>query len=170
VKHTAVFTVRSPAAREIYRSLAPEAGEIGQRSEVRVTLDGDDCLVLSVTAEDIPSLRAALNMWLRLISVSGEMIGITVPAGRPGPEGTPGPEEPGLSRGGGAPWGRDGAGPGGRGPSGRSRDLPGGKGAPQEGIAGPAGSRDLPGGKGPPLEGIAETGAGKVKGAADPGR
>jgi KEOPS complex subunit Pcc1 len=77
VRHSAVFTFQSPAAREIYRSLAPEMGEIGQRSEVRVTLGGGDSLVLSVTAEDIPSLRAALNMWLRLISVAGEMLGIT---------------------------------------------------------------------------------------------
>jgi KEOPS complex subunit Pcc1 len=76
VRHTAVFTVRSPGAREIFRSLAPEMGEIGQRSEVRVTLEGDDRLVLSVTAMDIPSLRAALNMWLRLISVSTEMLGL----------------------------------------------------------------------------------------------
>jgi KEOPS complex subunit Pcc1 len=92
VKHTAVFTVRSPVAREIYRALSPEMEEIGPRSEVRLTLGGDDCLVLSVAAEDIPSLRAALNMWLRLISVAGEMLGITGPAGSrdlPGGKGDP---------------------------------------------------------------------------------
>jgi len=76
VKHTAVFTFSTPAAGEIFRALAPEMEEIGPRSEARVTLRGDGCLVLSVTAEDIPSLRAALNMWLRLISVAGEMLGI----------------------------------------------------------------------------------------------
>jgi KEOPS complex subunit Pcc1 len=76
VKHSATFTFITPPAREIYRSLAPEMEEIGQRSEVKVTLDGDGCLVLSVTAEDIPSLRAALNLWLRLISVAAEMLGI----------------------------------------------------------------------------------------------
>jgi KEOPS complex subunit Pcc1 len=76
MRHTAVFTFTSPAARGIYRSLSPEMGDIGTRSEVKVTLQGEDCLVLSVTADDTPSLRAALNMWLRLISVAGEMLGI----------------------------------------------------------------------------------------------
>jgi tRNA threonylcarbamoyladenosine modification (KEOPS) complex Pcc1 subunit len=76
MRHTAVFTFTSPAAREIYRSLSPEMSETGQRSEVRVTLQGEDRFVLSVTADDISSLRAALNMWLRLISVAGEMLGI----------------------------------------------------------------------------------------------
>jgi KEOPS complex subunit Pcc1 len=76
MKQTAVFSVRSGRAREIYRALAPESGEIGQRSEVKVTLDAGDLLVLSVVAEDIPALRAALNMWLRLVSVAGEMLGM----------------------------------------------------------------------------------------------
>jgi KEOPS complex subunit Pcc1 len=76
VRHTAVFSFRSPVAREIFLSLSPEMEEIGPRSEVRVSLEGEDCLVLSVTAMDIPSLRAALNMWLRLISVSTEMLGL----------------------------------------------------------------------------------------------
>jgi KEOPS complex subunit Pcc1 len=135
VRHTAVFSFRSPVAREIFLSLSPEMEEIGPRSEVRVSLEGEDCLVLSVTAMDIPSLRAALNMWLRLISVAGEMLGITGPAGSrdlPGGKGDPldgitGPAGRPASRGGGAV-------PGGRGPSGESRDLPGGKGDPLDGI------------------------------------
>jgi KEOPS complex subunit Pcc1 len=77
VKHTAVFSVRSEMAREIYPALAPEFGEISPRSEVKVTLDAGDLLVISVAAEDIPALRAALNMWLRLVSVAGEMLGMT---------------------------------------------------------------------------------------------
>ena len=77
MRHSAVFTCITPVAGVIYRALAPEMEEIGPRSEVRVALEGEDRLVLSVTAEDIPSLRAALNMWLRLISVSGEMLALT---------------------------------------------------------------------------------------------
>jgi KEOPS complex subunit Pcc1 len=91
MRHTVVFTFTSPAAREIYRSLSPEMGEIGQRSEVRVTLQVEDRLVLSVTADDIPSLRAALNMWLRLISVAGEMLGIAEARG----DGEKEPADPG---------------------------------------------------------------------------
>lgn len=77
VKHTAVFSCRSEMAREIYRALAPEMGEINPRTEARVTLEEGDLLVVSVTAEDIPALRAALNMWLRLVSVAAEMLETT---------------------------------------------------------------------------------------------
>jgi KEOPS complex subunit Pcc1 len=93
VRHTAAFTFSTPAARQIYLALSPEMEEIGPRSVVRIALGGDDRLVLSVTAEDIPSLRAALNMWLRLISVAGEMIGIT--GAGTGAEGGKGPMGPG---------------------------------------------------------------------------
>ncbi|HVN65525.1 MAG TPA: KEOPS complex subunit Pcc1 [Methanomicrobiales archaeon] len=85
MRHSAAFTMSTPAAGEIYRSLAPEMVEIGPRSEVRVTLLGDDRLVLSVTAEDIPSLRAALNLWLRLISVAEEMLAIAEGAAEASP-------------------------------------------------------------------------------------
>jgi KEOPS complex subunit Pcc1 len=90
VRHSAVFTCTTPAAGEIYRALAPEMEEIGPRSEVRVALEEEDRLVLSVTAEDIPSLRAALNLWLRLISVAGEMLAMTG-AGTREHEGAAGP-------------------------------------------------------------------------------
>jgi KEOPS complex subunit Pcc1 len=36
-------------------------------------LEGDDVIILSVAAEDTSALRAALNMYLRLISVADEM-------------------------------------------------------------------------------------------------
>ena len=81
MKHQATFTCRSAMAREIFRVLAPEVGEINPRTEVRVDLDGKDLLVISVSAGDIPALRAALNMWLRLVSVAAEMLEIT---GNPG--------------------------------------------------------------------------------------
>ena len=73
MRHTAVFTCRSDRAREIYRALAPETGEINPRTEVRIDLRGDD-LVISASAGDIPALRAVLNMWLRLVSVASEML------------------------------------------------------------------------------------------------
>ena len=81
MRHRAVFSCRSDTAREIYRALTPEIGEINPRTEVRVTLEAGDLLVVSVAAEDIPALRAALNMWLRLVSVALEMLEMT---GNPG--------------------------------------------------------------------------------------
>ena len=64
----------------MFRVLEPEVGEINPRTGVRVDLRGEE-LVISVAAEDIPALRAALNMWLRLVSVAAEMLEI---AGTPG--------------------------------------------------------------------------------------
>ena len=74
MRHTAVFSFRSGSAREIFLALSPEMGEINPRTEARVTLEQADLLVVSIVAEDIPALRAALNMWLRLVSVAGEML------------------------------------------------------------------------------------------------
>ena len=81
MKHTAVFSCRSGMAPEIYRALTPEIGEINPRTEVGVTLGGDDLLAISVAADDIPALRAALNMWLRLVSVAAEMLETTMDKG-----------------------------------------------------------------------------------------
>jgi len=81
VKHTAAFSCRSGMAPEIYRALTPEIGEINPRTEVGVTLEGDDLLAISVAADDIPALRAALNMWLRLVSVAAEMLETTMDKG-----------------------------------------------------------------------------------------
>ena len=81
VRHTAVFSCRSPRARDIHAALAPELQEINPRSRVRASLEGEDLLVISVEADDIPALRAALNMWLRLVSVAGEMLGMTMEKG-----------------------------------------------------------------------------------------
>lgn len=77
MKHGAVFSFRTGTAREIHSALAPETDEIGPRSGVQITLESGDLLVISVTADDIPALRAALNMWLRLVSVAEEMLGLT---------------------------------------------------------------------------------------------
>ena len=77
MKHMAVFSCKSGMAPEIYRALTPEIGEINPRTEVGVSLKGDDLLVISVAADDIPALRAALNMWLRLVSVAAEMLDMT---------------------------------------------------------------------------------------------
>ncbi|MDD4255025.1 MAG: KEOPS complex subunit Pcc1 [Methanofollis sp.] len=72
--HEAVFTFHTPAAPLLYRALAPEAGEVaGSRSHEEVALAGPDSLVLMVRAADVHALRAALNMWLRLVNVADEI-------------------------------------------------------------------------------------------------
>ena len=58
--------------RIIYESLLPELGEEYQRTRSALRLD-DDMLFLNVEADDIISMRAALNGWLRLIKISCEM-------------------------------------------------------------------------------------------------
>ena len=77
MKHSAVFSCRSDTAGRIYRALTPEIGEVSPRTDVRVTLEGGDLLVVSVAADDIPALKAALNMLLRLVSVAAEMLEMT---------------------------------------------------------------------------------------------
>ena len=56
----------------IYESLLPELGEDYQRTISTLELR-NDVLILDVEANDIVSMRAALNGWLRLIKISCEM-------------------------------------------------------------------------------------------------
>jgi KEOPS complex subunit Pcc1 len=56
----------------IYQSLLPELWEEYQRSRSTLILE-QDILILKVEADDIVSMRAALNGWLRLIKISCEM-------------------------------------------------------------------------------------------------
>jgi len=57
----------------IIRALAPEAEDAVQRSEVRLeTCEGG--LRLTVESEDLVSLRAALNTWIRLVDIAMEMV------------------------------------------------------------------------------------------------
>ncbi len=59
----------------VYQSLLPELGEEYQRSRSSLVLE-QDILILKVEANDIVSMRAALNGWLRLIKISCEMSSI----------------------------------------------------------------------------------------------
>ncbi len=76
-QHEAVFRFRTEHAGRIYQSLLPElADEVNPRSVVACRLEGADTLVLTVTAQDTSSLRAALNMYLRLVNVADEVTGL----------------------------------------------------------------------------------------------
>jgi len=72
--HKAIFRFSTPHARLICQALAPElTDDINPRSSTRCWLEGEDTLVLIVEAQDPASLRAALNMALRLVNVADEM-------------------------------------------------------------------------------------------------
>jgi len=73
VTHSAVFRCTAPDARAIHRAVILENEEVNPRSRTTVRLEGADTVVLEVEADDIAALRAALNLWLRLISVAAEM-------------------------------------------------------------------------------------------------
>jgi KEOPS complex subunit Pcc1 len=75
--HEAVFRITSDRAPVIYRSLLPElSDEVNPRSVTVCELENDHILLLRVSAKDLPALRAALNMVLRLVSVADEVSGL----------------------------------------------------------------------------------------------
>ncbi len=60
----------------IYQALLPEAAASFPRSRAVLSLENGTILHLSIAADGIAALRAALNTWLRLIRVAYEMGGI----------------------------------------------------------------------------------------------
>lgn len=57
----------------VYRPLLPELKDApSQRAEVNLE-PGNDMIRLHINADDVVSLRAALNTWLRLIKVAYDM-------------------------------------------------------------------------------------------------
>jgi KEOPS complex subunit Pcc1 len=70
-------------APAIYHALLPEAAAAFPRSSVALSLENGVLLHLSVAADGIVALRAALNTWLRLIRVAREMVGICERITRP---------------------------------------------------------------------------------------
>jgi len=72
--HEATFRFFVPNATEIMSALAPElCDEVNPRSQIRCRVEEPDTLVLTIEAQDIAALRAALNMFLRLVNVADEM-------------------------------------------------------------------------------------------------
>lgn len=59
----------------VYQALAPEMEDELQRSRASLEL-GEGYLSLRIEAEDVVSLRAAVNTWLRLVKIAMEMIDI----------------------------------------------------------------------------------------------
>jgi KEOPS complex subunit Pcc1 len=62
----------------VFESLRPELQALpSERSKVSLEQSGDT-LKLFVVAEDIVSLRAAINTWLRLIKIAEDMLNTRV--------------------------------------------------------------------------------------------
>ncbi|HDQ07412.1 MAG TPA: hypothetical protein ENN44_01300 [Methanoculleus sp.] len=76
--HEAVFRFMPDEPRLIYAAVLPELEDIG-RSSASLSLDEDGCLTLSITGEDVPALRAALNTYLRLVMIAEEMQEVILP-------------------------------------------------------------------------------------------
>jgi KEOPS complex subunit Pcc1 len=76
-QHEALFRFSTDYAKQIYQALVPElSDEVNPRSTTHCWLEGTTTLVLQVGAEDTAALRAALNMYLRLINVADEVQGL----------------------------------------------------------------------------------------------
>jgi len=56
----------------VYQSLKPELEATHQRSATELGIQGNS-LILRICSEDLVSMRAALNGWLRLIRIADEM-------------------------------------------------------------------------------------------------
>lgn len=78
MKLSAEFTFETETAEKIYQAVLPELNDnFSERSRIGMSLEGADCLVLTVEAEDAVSLRSALNTWFRLIQIAQEVLEVT---------------------------------------------------------------------------------------------
>lgn len=75
MKLFAEFIFETEAAESIYRALLPELEDnFSERSAIGLSLKDTNRLILSVKAEDVVSLRSALNTWFRLIQIAQEVL------------------------------------------------------------------------------------------------
>lgn len=78
MKLSAEFIFETENAEIMYRALLPELGDnFSERSVIALRLKDTDKLVLTVDAEDVVSLRSALNTWFRLIQITQEVLEVT---------------------------------------------------------------------------------------------
>jgi KEOPS complex subunit Pcc1 len=75
MKGCADFIFEADRPEQIFQALAPELEDELSRSKVRMTL-GQDSIRMIIEGDDIVSIRAALNTWIRLIKIAFEMASI----------------------------------------------------------------------------------------------
>jgi KEOPS complex subunit Pcc1 len=78
LKLSAEFTFETETVEKIYQAVLPELNDnFSERSRIGLSLEGTNCLVLTVKADDAVSLRSALNTWFRLIQIAQEVLEVT---------------------------------------------------------------------------------------------
>lgn len=78
MNHSAKFVFKTPFAEKLYESILPEASsDPGDKSTVKLERD-EDSVTLYIEAQDASALRASINMWLRLINVSEEVLELKI--------------------------------------------------------------------------------------------
>ena len=75
MKGSADLVIPTEDADDIFQALRPELEDELQRSKVSMTV-GQGFIRLKVDGDDIVSIRAALNTWLRLVKIAFEMANI----------------------------------------------------------------------------------------------
>ena len=75
MKGWAEMVFNTPHSLEIYEALAPELDDELHRSNVEL-VEGTGFVRLKILGEDIVSLRAALNTWIRLVRIAFEMVNL----------------------------------------------------------------------------------------------
>ena len=75
MKGSADLVIPTKYADDIFQALRPELEDELQRSKVSLTA-GQGFIRLKVDGDDIVSIRAALNTWLRLVKIAFEMANI----------------------------------------------------------------------------------------------
>ncbi|MGB3919650.1 KEOPS complex subunit Pcc1 [Methanothrix sp.] len=75
MKGWAELVFETPHSRKIYHALAPELEDEAHRSRVEL-VEGPGFVRLKISGEDVVSLRAALNTWIRLVKIAIEMVSL----------------------------------------------------------------------------------------------
>lgn len=75
MKGWAELVFETPHFREVYEALAPELDDEIHRSNVEL-IQGAGFVRLKILGDDVVSLRAALNTWIRLVKIAIEMVSI----------------------------------------------------------------------------------------------
>jgi KEOPS complex subunit Pcc1 len=75
MKGSADFTFEVDRPEQIFQALSPELEDELSRSRVSL-IQGPDWIRMTIEGEDIVSIRAALNTWMRLIKIAIEMASI----------------------------------------------------------------------------------------------
>jgi KEOPS complex subunit Pcc1 len=75
MKCCAEFVFETDQPGRIYEALSPELEDEVHRSAVDLTVE-DASVRLKIRGDDVVSIRAALNTWIRLVKIAFEMVNL----------------------------------------------------------------------------------------------